>query len=323
MRFNTAIFARSLVVSLVLLLVLLWPACAFAGQYNDFLREFRQAKAKREVDAVLLKYEAVWKANSRLNTGVQRRSAFSSEQRFKDTFEGLLYSEALAAEGSVDAKTTEQVKKDVAQIAKEKGETFVDDRREGNWLQKGLEEFGKRVSDIFRRAEQDVPSTSSFPGLSIPPEFIMLLWILLGAGVAVALSFLAIHLLRSRGVTRIKRAGLLDEDEPLLSSDEWLTKGDKLIESGEYREAVRCYYLAKLMRLDQHDVLLFDRHETNWEHYRRFTIRPGKAAEFDLRPTTLRFDYIWYGHEECTRDEAGWFRSQYIELKSKLERVAA
>ena len=114
---------------------------------------------------------------------------------------------------------------------------------------------------------------------------------------------------------RKKRVGgLLDDDEPDRSADEWLEQADRLAAEGEFRKAVRCLYLACLVRIDEAGVARFIRAETNWEHLHRIEASTKSPESFQFRTITQKFDLIWYGFRTQGQPDVQEFRAFYVEL---------
>jgi hypothetical protein len=111
---------------------------------------------------------------------------------------------------------------------------------------------------------------------------------------------------------------LMSEEEARRSADQWLTEADKLAARGEFRAAVRCLYLACLIRMDESNTLRFERHQTNWEHLYRFRDLTNKPGNFQLEPLTQKFDNAWYGFIPQSQTDVDWFKSEYQALLAGL-----
>lgn len=111
-----------------------------------------------------------------------------------------------------------------------------------------------------------------------------------------------------------KAKALLDEDEPERTLDEWLDMADKLEREGRYREAVRCLYLACLLKIDEARIARFERSQTNWEHLERIENSPARPPDLDFREPTKAFDVIWYGMRVNGATDVMRFRNWYREV---------
>lgn len=187
------------------------------------------------------------------------------------------------------------------------------EKHEDWWLSDAIERMLER---LFKRKERP-----KGPNLNIgfAGDIIKLVVICIGAALLVLLVYLLTQVIGKRTAKKMAHSeGILDEDEPLLSSDEWLDRADQLAAAQRYREAVRCLFVAMLMRLDEANVLRFERHETNWEHLYRYRDLESKPGGFDLQVPTQRFDSIWYGFRDEGEAGVAYFRDRYQELLSAL-----
>ena len=197
---------------------------------------------------------------------------------------------------------------------------------ERNWLGESAGRVGERAGQaieaflrwLFDLLPRPEAGPLGGPNLGLLGQiFYILAWIVIGGALVAFVVFVA----RKFGwiptaVAGRKRAGggLLDEDEPDRSADEWLLEAARLEREGKFREAVRCLYLACLIRLDEKGVAAFRRGETNWEHLRRIESSRRRPADLDFRDPTSRFDWIWYGHRVNGPDDVAFFRGLYTQI---------
>jgi hypothetical protein len=141
--------------------------------------------------------------------------------------------------------------------------------------------------------------------LNPAPVVQAVIWILL-----LSLAVFAVYFLVKMRFTinRKKKTigGLLDDSELERSADEWLAQSDRLAAEGKHREAVRCLYVACLMRLE--------RGETNWEHLRRFEKSPRRPQALDFATATLQFDLVWYGFKVKGASDVAAMRTFYTQI---------
>ncbi len=187
-----------------------------------------------------------------------------------------------------------------------------------NWLTRALQ----RIAELFRF--RDTKKTETFnPQTNFGTGWITTLaWALLAIVVVTGAAF-AIYNFRGKwGWKRsAAKGGLLDDDEPDRTADEWIVQADALAMQGKHREAIRALYLACLVRLDEARVIRFVRGETNWEHLRRYEASPARL-DLDLRHVTQRFDVIWYGYRTNGAPDFNEFKEVYQALCQKLAQVA-
>ena len=92
-------------------------------------------------------------------------------------------------------------------------------------------------------------------------------------------------------------------DYELPSSRPLIKEAARLAESGDYRGAFRCAYLASISYLDEIKALRFERSRTNWEYLRELRQGGYEAPYSELHPLTLEFDRKFYGRESCSLDD--------------------
>ena len=113
-------------------------------------------------------------------------------------------------------------------------------------------------------------------------------------------------------------------DARLLSSAEWRALAHQLLAQGDSRAAVRAFYLGLLRLLHEARLLDYDPARTNWEHLMslRSPTLPDpttrERAYHLLQPLTLRFDYLWYGNEPTTLEDAQRFEQAFETLRGMV-----
>jgi hypothetical protein len=191
-------------------------------------------------------------------------------------------------------------------------------RDESNWLGNAL----SRLKNLRFDLPQPKQTAPDMPSLGIGPWLVWLMWGLLGAGV-LFFAYLALrHVDWTRRLTR-KTKTLLEDDEPERSLDEWLALADTLSAEGRHREAVRCLYLACLLKFDEARVARFDRSQTNWEHLARIRSSPRKPETLDFLTPTQSFDRVWYGRQVEGAPDVERFRAWYQSVTEALRTVPA
>ncbi len=194
-------------------------------------------------------------------------------------------------------------------------------KKEANWLARAIQNLADRLrwpSNEGRDSSGGGKQGGSLDGAGLT----YVIWFLLFATTAVLLFLAAKQFSWKKSLTR-KAQALLSDDEPERSLDEWLALSHKLESEGRYREAVRCLYVACLLKLDQHGVARFERSQTNWEHLVRIERSDSLPTGLDLRPATREFDRIWYGMIVQGVSDVNLFRSIYQEVTSRLGEVKA
>lgn len=195
--------------------------------------------------------------------------------------------------------------------------------KERNWFADSL----KRVTTAIENALRGIFDRPS-PNVNLPestPNIISVIaWIFFG-GALIAFFTWGILWLSKRisPASKLNLGGMLGEDEPDRTADEWIVESDRLASEGKYREAVRCLYLACLVRFDEAHVARFLRQETNWEHLRRIQTSAKLPTGIDFKPPTQKFDEIWYGFNTNGQPDVDDFKAIYLEICQKLKIQAA
>ena len=182
----------------------------------------------------------------------------------------------------------------------------------GNWLERLARRVGAAIEALLRKLFGSGPQMSPL-SLNLPLGFVIpIAWALLAVALLAGLIFV---LMRVKIRARKKRVGgMLEEDEPERTAREWLDRANDLELAGRYREAVRCLYIASLVRFDESNVAKFVRNETNWEHLYRIEASPRMPEGAEFRELTQSFDMIWYGNLRATGDNVRYFKEKYITL---------
>lgn len=190
---------------------------------------------------------------------------------------------------------------------------------QANWIQRAFE----RLRNLrFRQPGTPEINTPTLPTVTNLDRWLIgIMWGLLALLVLGLLWFAFRHFHWKRTLRR-KAMALLEEDEPERTVDQWLVEADRLTADGRYREAVRCLYIACLLRFDEQGVARFDRGETNWEHLRRIQASPTRPADLDFVEPTRHFDTVWYGGKVRGVEDIDRMRSVYEAVTRSEARAA-
>lgn len=223
----------------------------------------------------------------------------------------------LRAEGSASQSKTD----DVALARQIKSSPLYRDpglREQTNWLSGAA----ARLNNLHPDLSCKEPDVKPVNGPELGAWLIYVMWTVLALAVTGFLVFAYKRFSWSKGLER-KAKALLDEDEPERTLDEWLDLANRLEREGRHREAVRCLYLACLLKLDEARVARFERSETNWEHLARIEASPKKPADLDFRSPTKAFDEIWYGMRVNGAEDVARFRTWYTQVTEAVRARAA
>jgi len=150
----------------------------------------------------------------------------------------------------------------------------------------------------------------------------------LAAAVIIALAIFIIRLVRDRWEpvpTATSEAiepvpDLTDENirADQLPEDGWTKLARELLERGEFRLAMRAFYLASLAHLATRNLISIARFKSNRDYERELRRRahaiPNLPAMFG--DTISSFERVWYGTHEATPDLAQQFAGSVDKLKA-------
>jgi hypothetical protein len=193
------------------------------------------------------------------------------------------------------------------------------------WIRTAME----WLSELFRKlfARKPSPSSSSGSGYSWIMSLQILLYVLV-ALVLIALALLLIRVWRNRhrDVTAITGEAIqpaLDiRDESVaadqLPEDGWTKLARELLEGGEFRLAMRAFYLASLAHLAGRNLISIARFKSNrdyeYELRRRAHTVPNLLPVFGENLSV--FERIWYGMHEVNRDLVDQFAANVERIRS-------
>lgn len=239
----------------------------------------------------------------------------------EDAIEAIRTRAALETEAVPTPLNGDQTREKVARIKKN---PFYTDRgtKSSSWFASAMEKLGEMLRRLFsgRREPREFNPPAAMSAFGDVVRVIA--WVIIGI-VLVTFAYFAIRYFAWKQKLRRRASALLDEDEPERTLDEWLELADQFISEGRHREAIRCLYIACLLRFDQCGIARFYRGQTNWEHLRRIEASPKLPRDIEFRRATRSFDNFWYGHAPCSDTDSAWFREEYQQLTNRLEGVAA
>jgi len=194
------------------------------------------------------------------------------------------------------------------------------------WIKKTATWLARLLSSLFPHHRQT--TTSSSPGAGWITSLQILLYVL-AAAVIIALALFIIRLVRNRRrppeTTTTSEAiqpipDLTDENirADQLPEDGWTKLARELLERGEFRLAMRAFYLAGLAHLATRNLISIARFKSNREYERELRRRahaiPNLPALFG--DTISNFERVWYGTHEATIDLAQQFAAGVEKLKA-------
>lgn len=304
----------------VALAVALSCFCTFAlaqetpGEWGQRLREAQSAPTEDQIQALReFSRSDIARSQQSIRDQIANLLALQDAESIRKGIESLVLVLQVyeRAESPVETDANDTAKRILAEPQFRKL-----DEAPSNWLKRALESLEPSEPPEHNFITNAIEPTM----LNLEPLFYGIIVVLaIGAGFALFLFIRNWKPGKKAGASKKKRkVGLLEEGEEALPTDEWLARADELERSGRFREAVRCLYLAVLMRLDDTGLVYFDRYQTNWEHLRRIEASNAPPG-VRYRALTKEFDNIWYGERPATAEHCAEFRREYVQLSQALE----
>ncbi len=284
------------------------------AEWAERLRQTQDASREDQADALrAFSRSGIAREHQSLREAATGALATQEPEHLRSSVEGIASALEVFARASapVDTDANEAARRILSEPQFRKA-----DEAPSNWLKRALDSLQPAEREEPEPRQLDLPTPTT---VNLQPLFYGIIIVLaIGAGVALFLFARSWTGGRKSGAAKKKRkVGLLEEGEEALRTDEWLARADELERRGRFREAVRCLYLAVLMRLDDAGIVYFDRYQTNWEHLRR--IEASNAPDsVGYRRLTQEFDHIWYGERPATAEHCAAFRSEYVRLTDAL-----
>jgi hypothetical protein len=200
----------------------------------------------------------------------------------------------------------------------------------GDMIRNWVEDVGKWLAKLRRKLFQRHPrptDLSSNHGTGWITSLQVLLYVL-AAAVIIALAIFIIRLVRNRAPPIATTAGeaiapvpdLTDENvrADQLPEDGWTKLARELLERGEFRLAMRAFYLAGLAHLATRNLISIARFKSNREYERELRRRAHAIPNLPtlFGDTISNFERVWYGTHEATVDLAQQFAAGVDKLKA-------
>ncbi len=196
-----------------------------------------------------------------------------------------------------------------------------------NWTDSVSKRLSKQWRKLFRHHPRTTEPTSS-SGTGWITSLQVLLYVL-AAAVVIALAIFIIRLVRNRNREPVAATtgeaiapvpDLMDENirADQLPEDGWTKLARELLERGEFRLAMRAFYLAGLAHLAMRNLISIARFKSNREYERELRRRAHAIPNLPtlFGDTISNFERVWYGTHEATGDLAQQFAAGVDKLKA-------
>ena len=183
-----------------------------------------------------------------------------------------------------------------------------------NWFRKFLDKLKFHWPQNKENKKSTPKIGLHFPKLTLG---IVLVWAFLGALLLLFATWALLAFSRMKSTKRVKNA-IINAEEEQISRSEWIIRAEAFEKSGEFREAVRCYYIAILLRFDEERIARFEPSQTNWHHLKRIEASQNFPRDYDFRSPTTLFDRTWYGKQVNGADDVLKMKDSYTEVNKLL-----
>lgn len=259
----------------------LWMLCLFTC-----LNSLSAQKEQSSVDTSLVTDEEI-------------RLLLDEEQVRPDTLCNLYTSDAAVNIEKVSDAKIEQFKKD------KDLQYDVEAKNEVGWLRRLRYWFNKQMRKIF--GNNNVES-----GWSL----MRVLLLLAVSGLAI---FTLIKMRRSRVFSESPRSAMkmsFEEIEENLLEVDIDERIERAVKNGQYRKAVRLYYLKTLKLLTGKELIDWEINKTNGDY--RYELK-GSGFEKGFEEITSVFDYVWYGEFPIDKSSFEGFKKSFVQFHKNIK----
>ncbi|NOS68914.1 MAG: DUF4129 domain-containing protein [Verrucomicrobia bacterium] len=191
-------------------------------------------------------------------------------------------------------------------------------------IKSSLEWIGRILDRLFGGMRR--MSGSDEPGIDWKMTLYTILYVLIAMMVAMLVVFLfRTWRKRNRAPSVVAAAPMVTPvdiaDESVgadqLPEDGWSRLARELLERGEYRLALRAYYLASLAHLASRELVTLAKFKSNRDYERELSRRGHALRELlsVFGSNVSVFDRIWYGRHEVNRETVGEFAANVERIK--------
>lgn len=200
-------------------------------------------------------------------------------------------------------------------------------RKVAHWIDEFFEWLSKQFHFKSEPEDQKVHSSDDWNTAWL----YIFLWVLL-AVVACALAILLYRLWKRRGRTVVLSQAVMPApdvaDERVSGSelpmDGWIQMAQRLLMEGNYRLALRAFYLASLACLARQKLVTIAKFKSTLDYQRELNRRGHSLPEvvFVFKENGRVFDRGWYGDYEVTRQIVEGFAANHERIRSTVEQPA-
>ena len=127
--------------------------------------------------------------------------------------------------------------------------------------------------------------------------------------------FLKVNSNRPIGKTQPKGSVLVSEEEQIIRNENINALISTAIANGDFRLAIRYYYLLALKHLTLKELIIWEPQKTNKDYLQELQTSRFKA---DFEKITRIYDYVWYGEFAIDDHRFNSLKNDFEALNSKL-----
>jgi Domain of unknown function (DUF4129) len=186
----------------------------------------------------------------------------------------------------------------------------------GRWI--------SRLFDILFRNDGAESSGKKSPFPAVRWTFVALL-----AALAIVVAWVIVRLTRPRKTkadavpTQAARAIQLNDDRVSaadLPEEQWTALGQECLARGEYRLALRAFYLANLSWLGRRGLLTIAPSRSNRDYWRELRRRsPNELVNNAFSENMRAFERVWYGTHAVDAGQVAEFERTFLRMKGYAE----
>ncbi len=194
-------------------------------------------------------------------------------------------------------------------------------------IRRGFRALVRWIGEFLSRLFRNDQSTSS----GKPSPFPAVRWTLIAliAVFAVVVGFAIVRLTRGRdragdkSHAQVPRQIQLDDDRVSaadLPEEQWIALGRECLARGDYRRALRAFYLANLSWLGRRDLLTIAPFKSNRDYRRELRRRaPSEPLQEAFSDNIRAFERTWYGVHAADAEQVNEFEQTFQRMKGYVE----
>jgi len=192
---------------------------------------------------------------------------------------------------------------------------------------RAIARFIRWLGDLFEKLFRDTPSAA--PGKPAPYPAVKWVVIALVALLIVAAAFAVVRLTRAREGSRtaapLATARPIQLDDEQISAadlpeERWMELGRECLTRGDYRLALRAFYLANLSWLGRRELLTIAPFKSNRDYFRELRRRaPAEPVQQAFSENMRAFERAWYGRHVVDAAQVAEFEQTFSRMRNYVE----